>query len=462
MSGRIESRLARRRFLKGAGGAAIALPLFWGRERTAHAAATAPERFISVYFGNGLPPDLTSGGYAAKPFGGIGPLEPLVPFQSKLTMVRGINGVAKDDGATGHMPGSGTFCVAQDVVDNAFSAGGPSLDWVLYQHFKGLAPQQKLTPLDIVSAGVYGQSGSKPETVRWTHSWKGAGKANAIEPFHDPLALFNKLFPGGASPPPGGMPAKPQGLARYRGSVLDAVMAEYKQLTGSASPYPVGLRSQLSNHFDMIRKLEQQAMDINNQMMNGTMCRVTPAPAKMDSKDKEDLNYWATVWPVMMDIYILGLQCDLFRFGNVLTTMGGEAYTVNTGSDSTNNCHGNWYHSYPNKQAQVSFIVNKQMQMIAQFLDKMSKTPDPYEAGKNMLDSTTLLIGTELSTPQDHSRKGMTFFMAGAKGRFAGGIKDVGGRNDTDLYNTIFTKMTGNMPATTFGKGGTFAGALTI
>ena len=50
MSGRIETKLARRRFLKGAGGAAIALPLFWGREQSVWAGTVAPERFISVYF----------------------------------------------------------------------------------------------------------------------------------------------------------------------------------------------------------------------------------------------------------------------------------------------------------------------------------------------------------------------------------------------------------------------------
>jgi hypothetical protein len=72
-----------------------------------------------------------------------------------------------------------------------------------------------------------------------------------------------------------------------------------------------------------------------------------------------------------------------------------------------------------------------------------------------------VLIGTELSEPEIHSRQGMTFFLAGAKGRFKGGTQNVGARTDTDLYNTVLQSM--GLPASTsFGKPGTFSGVLSI
>jgi hypothetical protein len=78
-----------------------------------------------------------------------------------------------------------------------------------------------------------------------------------------------------------------------------------------------------------------------------------------------------------------------------------------------------------------------------------------------LLNNTTVLIGTELSEPETHSRQGMTFFLAGAKNRFKGGTQDVGSRSDTDLYNTILQSM--GLPASTsFGKPGTFSGVLSI
>jgi Protein of unknown function (DUF1552) len=458
MSGKIETKLARRRFLKGAGGAAIALPLFWGREKSLLAATGAPERFISVYFGNGLPQDLTVGGLSAAPYG-VAPLAPLVPFASQLTMVRGINGVAVDAGATGHMPGSGTFCCAQDVTNNAYNKGGPTVDWVTYQYFQKLQPQP-LTPIPIVSAGVFGKTNSKPETLRWAHSWKDSN--SPIQPFHDPLRLFQTLFPGGTAPT-GTSAAPPPGLARYRKSVLDAVVNEYQQVTGPASPYPASVRALISTHLDKIRTLEAQAIALSMKMAASTpACKAPAAPASMDSQSNETMAYYQQVWPVMMDIYLLGLECDLFRFGNVLVTMGGDVYPGSYMGQSATNVHGQWFHSYPSKHAQISSVVLWEMTMVAQFLDKMNKIPDPQDpGGKTLLNNATVLIGTELGEPDTHSRQNMTFFMAGGKGRYMGGTQNVGSRSDTDLYNTVLSKITG-APSTTFGKQGTFTGQLSI
>jgi len=458
LSGRIETKLARRRFLKGAGGAAIALPLFWGRERSLLAATGAPERFISVYFGNGLPQDLTVGGLSAAPYG-VASLGPLVPFASQLTMVRGINGVAVDAGATGHMPGSGTFCCAQDITNNAYNKGGPTVDWVAYQYFQKLQTQP-LTPIPIVSAGVFGKSNNKPETLRWVHSWKDSN--SPIQPFHDPLLLFQALFPGGTASTQTAATA-PSSLARYRKSVLDAVVNEYQQVTGAASPYPASVRTLISTHLDKVRTLEAQAIALSIKMAASTpACKAPTAPPSMDSQSNETMAYYQQVWPVLMDVYLLGLECDLFRFGNVLVTMGGDIYPGSYMGQSATNVHGQWFHSYPSKRAEISSVILSEMTMVAQFLDKMNKIPDPQDpSGKTLLNNATVLIGTELGEPDTHSRQNMTFFIAGGKGRYMGGTQNVGSRSDTDLYNTVLSKITG-APSTTFGKKGTYTGQLSI
>ncbi len=163
-----------------------------------------------------------------------------------------------------------------------------------------------------------------------------------------------------------------------------------------------------------------------------------------------------------MDIYLLGVECDLFRFGNVLVTMGGDIYPSSYMGQSATNTHGQWFHSYPNFRPAIASVINWEMQMVAQFLDKMNKIPDPLDpGGKTLLNNTTVLIGTELGQPDTHSRQAMTFFMAGAKGRYKGGSQDVGSHTDTDLYNTVLQKM-GILLPTPFGKPGTFAGPLSI
>ena len=84
-------RFARRRFLRGAGGAAIGLPFLLSREGSTRAQAAAPpERLITVFFAQGIPAVVRNNGLT-------GALAPLAPFQSKLTMVRGLNCNATSD-----------------------------------------------------------------------------------------------------------------------------------------------------------------------------------------------------------------------------------------------------------------------------------------------------------------------------------------------------------------------------
>jgi hypothetical protein len=212
-----------------------------------------------------------------------------------------------------------------------------------------------------------------------------------------------------------------------------------------------------------VRTLEAQAIALSMKMATSTpACKAPTAPASMDSQSNETTAYYQQVWPVMMDIYLLGLECDLFRFGNVVVTMGGDIYPGSYMGQSATNVHGQWFHSYPSKHAQISSIILWEMTMVAQFLDKLNKIPDPLDPnGKTLLNNATVLIGTELGEPDTHSRQNMTFFMAGGKGRYMGGTQNVGSRSDTDLYNTVLSKITG-VPSTTFGKQGTFTGQLSI
>jgi hypothetical protein len=47
-------------------------------------------------------------------------------------------------------------------------------------------------------------------------------------------------------------------------------------------------------------------------------------------------------------------------------------------------------------------------------------------------------MGTELGDPV-HDLNGLTFMIAGGKGRFARGVHTFQGRTDVDLYNTVLT-----------------------
>ena len=78
-------RFNRRALLRGAGSVAIALPLAATLRNNFASAApgTAPHRYVSLFFGNGLPKAFVQNGYT-------GVLAPLSSFESKLAMIRGI------------------------------------------------------------------------------------------------------------------------------------------------------------------------------------------------------------------------------------------------------------------------------------------------------------------------------------------------------------------------------------
>ncbi len=217
MTSRIVTRLARRRFLMGTGSACVALPFLLGREGASRvAAAGAPERVVSVYFGNGLPADLTKNGLT-------GVLAPLAPFADQLTTLRGITAAASAPG-TGHIAGSASFCCGMDSGGN--DKDGPSLDWVCYENLGAK------TPLPVLAAGAFGKT--KPERLRWIHSWRAAGQPN--NPYADTAKVFNLLF--GSADMPSTDAGAGEARYRYKISVLDAVLEEYKQVSGPSSPYP--------------------------------------------------------------------------------------------------------------------------------------------------------------------------------------------------------------------------------
>ncbi|MEM9194278.1 MAG: hypothetical protein AAGF12_34195, partial [Myxococcota bacterium] len=84
--------MSRRTMLRGAGTVAIGLPLMEAM-RTTSVFAAAPEppvRAYNVFFGLGMPTPLHSEGYS-------GVIEPLMPVQDKLAILRGVDQVRADE-----------------------------------------------------------------------------------------------------------------------------------------------------------------------------------------------------------------------------------------------------------------------------------------------------------------------------------------------------------------------------
>ena len=338
-------KLSRRQFLgrslRGAGGAAIALPFLLSREGSSSAQVGAPpERLITIYFGLGIPAILRNAGLT-------GVLAPLAPFASKLTMVQGLDCNASSPN-NGHSHGSAGFACGfgTPVVS---SKGGPSLDWVVHEAFRDPAGADTLLPT--LSAGV-SAGDNLDESIRYNHSWRGVNQPNLV--ILDTLALFETIFGAVPSLPPAGAgAADPVAVlrARQRVSVLDAVMADYRHVMSDAGGYSATVRATISSHLDTVRELERRAVAISLSLSGqgatlSPACR-TPgtAPVQMHSflgppvgdLAPKTTPYFDAMWSVMVDLYVLALRCDLTRFGNLMVISGGDSYPFSSAAGQVDN-----------------------------------------------------------------------------------------------------------------------------
>lgn len=421
----------RRRFLRGAGGAAVALPYLLGQEGDTRAAEVVPERLVTVFYGNGLPKELSQNGFQ-------GVLAPLAPFAPKMTMVRGVNVNCRAFG-NGHTHGSYSFACGMDGP-SANTKSGPSLDWVAYKAFGAS------TPLSTLSAGIFG-SDEPQEVGRTIHSWRGPGQPN--DPFGEPLDLFNALWKG--APMPGKGVAPDEAVvrkARNHRLAIDAVLQDFKFATSAASGYSKKQRDVIATHAEHLFELEKRALELEKQVSGmgpatPSLCGAPGAPARLNVSASQRPETWAKAWPLMVDLYVLALRCDLFRFGNLTVVSGGGRYPFKGKSGQTDNAHSGVFHLYPAQYVPLALeVFTWSMTNVAYFLSRMDD-PQHLEAnGKTLLDNTTVFIGTELGDPAPHLNTDMTFMIAGARNRFKPGVVTMtGGRTDVELYNTLLKRI---------------------
>jgi hypothetical protein len=461
-------KLSRRQFLgrslRGAGGAAIALPFLLSREGSSSAQVGAPpERLITIYFGLGIPAILRNAGLT-------GVLAPLAPFASKLTIVQGLDCNASSPN-NGHSHGSAGFACGfgTPVVS---SKGGPSLDWVVHEAFRDPAGADTLLPT--LSAGV-SAGDNLDESIRYNHSWRGVNQPNLV--ILDTLALFETIFGAVPSLPPSGAgAADPAAVlaARQRVSVLDAVMADYRHVMSDAGGYSASVRATISSHLDTVRELERRAVAISLSLSGqgptlSEACR-TPgtAPVQMHSflgppvgdLAPKTTPYFDAMWSVMVDLYVLALRCDLTRFGNLMVISGGDSYPFSSAAGQVDNIHSNGFHLWFNPEVRpiVADDIQWTMTRIAAVLAQLDDPSYRDVDGATLLDNTTVVIGTELGDDVvNHGLTDMPFWIAGGRGRFRAGELVIPGRSDVDFYNTI---LRGLGVSTPFGDPAYFQGLL--
>jgi hypothetical protein len=432
-------RLDRRQVLRGAGSVAIGLPLLPLLGRPARAAGK-PQRLVTFFFGNGMPATYSAAGFKSPV------LAALEPHAAKIALLRGIANKSSSGGSGHpHARGSSSFAIGYSNP-SIETAGGMSLDFAAHEAWK------PPTPLSSLAASMWWWS---EDIVRNTHSWQGKGRPNPG--VTRPLALFTRIFGSAIPAGPKGSPeeAKALKLRRYDRSVLDSVLEGYKSVTGPASPYGPSVRATLSNHFESVRSLERRAVALDRMGMAGAGCAApTPPPdispqqtcsAGCDTKGSTGTHdagggvnkssNWDQVWPLLVDLFVMGLRCDAARVGNLTCTASGDRYTfAGQGKNVHDLAHG-WRASAENGfDKSVTWLMGN----LAYFLKAMDDPAFTLPEGGTLLDNCPVLIGTEVGDPAPHSFSNLTFMLAGGGGLFKPGLHEFGDKSsEVDLYSTV-------------------------
>ncbi|MBL9038840.1 MAG: DUF1552 domain-containing protein [Archangium sp.] len=435
-------RLTRRLVLRGAGGAAVALPLL-SLDAKADP-APAPKRFVFFYQANGVytPTWFPTPGSTESTFALGASHQALEPYRAHCLWVAGLNMSVAVAGAgeqhqrgigavlTGTKIGTGTF-VGNDGT-RAGWASSISLDQLLVQRIG----QTRVPSLQL---GVNARERDVSGCVSY------AGPSQPLLPQNDPRITFRNLF---GSMPQGPLPTdQTERLRRQRASVLDAVKT---QLTLVMRRAGTEAKQRLDAHFTKVRELERRL----TALPAGT-CTTPLEPPALSVETEAAM---PEVARLQLELLALAFQCDLTRVATVMMS-DAKNHIAMPFIDVTGDVH-NHTHESDGSPTRIKVANRDQwvVEQIASLLEKLGRERDP--TGTPLLDNTLVFLGSDVSRGNVHAHDDMPFLLAGhAAGWRMGRYLRYNGQSHNNLLVSMLQGFGGS--DTTFGDANFCTGALT-
>lgn len=449
MKGLVQHRVSRRFFLRGAGGALLAMPLLESLlPRSAAAqAATAPKRFIAFKsFSTQLIkqwyPAFTGNGYALKDSKYTGSkadgttllTQPLVsglpytwaplrdfeteqgisgilgpklnPFLDKLTLIRGLDFLPMVNHNFGGLLGNFSSCTDATPCDADSLADVPTIDQVLAYSPKFYETTPGLRSLH-VSQGVV-------DAMSYTDNGQAGGPVEQLKARTNPLDVFNDLFAGLTIPDDGGEPQpNPDAL------LVDKVIEQYRALQQSPRLSAVD-KQKVEQHVNLLAEVEARLSTVPK------LSCVKPAePASLENNSGTDPADITGKWDLFVDLIAAALSCDRTRIVTI-----GVHKALGPGPDPsdptlTGHYHsedasgGTWHglaHDFPNENSRRMLAgINGWIagELFAKLLEKLDV---PEIGDTTILDNSLVYWGNELGF--NHIAYSVPCLLAGSAGGF--------------------------------------------
>jgi hypothetical protein len=432
----------RRGFLSGLGALALAPALEVALHPRLARGATAVPKALFVYMPDGCIPQLwhptgTETNFVLPPMS-----EPLNAIKSECTFVDGLEMFA--GGAT-HEGGVRKVLTA---------TGAQSLDvWLGRQ-----------TASQVPFASLHLGVGANFENGSGSMSFVGAGQE--MKPEDNPLAAFERLFGGSSA----SSSAAAAALVRAQEqSLLDRQLAELNALRGRVGSEE---RAKLDLHLTAVRDLERRLQGASSSGscstagFNAAGFRVADNDYYPKTFHREDR--FKQVGQLQQELAVLALACGRTRVASIMWSHPVSPTKIGETGSTLNNHDASHYGS-PGSPSAQAFVAMKRwfMQRFVELVQRLAATPDP--AGGRLLDSTAVVLCSELGDGNNHDHRRVPFVVAGGRtlGLRPGRFLDLRGRGPNGA-NVAHAKLLVSVAqacgqsVTTFGYDGQGPGGIAL
>ena len=449
------SNFSRRTFLRGAGGACLALPLLdimHGCDSPGLAQAPlqfrgkgGPKRFVVFWTPNGTIMNnwRPTGGSDAFTLPRI--LAPLEQHKKDIIVLDGVDELSAYKGpGDAHQKGTGQGLTGTELQEGDFAgADGLSAGWA-----DGISVDQAIadavgneTKFRSLEFGVHVYGANVGSRISYR------GPAQPIPPENDPTAAFNRIFGDLESDPE----AQKRRIAERR-IVLDAVSADYKRLVPKLGASD---RIKLEAHLAAVRDIEMR-LDTG-----GTVGGACQPPNLGKVEDPTKVGNIPATGKLQMDLLAMALACDLTRVASLMWTNSATAKPF-PWLDIPEGHHELAHRGDSDLDAQekLTRINVWYCEQFAYLIDRLKSIP---EGDGTVLDNTLLIWVNEHQKGNDHDRHEIPYVLAGR----AGGAMKPGRwmqvQGDVPHNNLLVGLMnTMGLEATTFGNPKYCTGALSL
>jgi len=436
----------RRRFLQTIAGSATLLggfglgQLLRGRttraqrsDGAAQAAGGTASRLIVFYFPDGVP-GASSDGMPSEwhaqgsdtNFTLPSVLAPLAGHRDDCVF---LNGLSMGPADAGSHPGG-----AKKLLTGVDGGNGESIDRFLARTV-GAA-----SPFGLVYLGAMANQNNASGDKHISYVGPGVTAA----PDDNPMSAFQRLFANAPSTPGGGGGGGPSSPDPDDVSVIDTVLADlnaFKNQLGTLE------QQKLDAHLTSVREVERRVKGLApapTPVTPGASCSQPVGPSGIDQTQLYDAGQFPSVLKAQIDLMVLSMACGLTKVGVVQCSHhtsellmsrfpGSAMYDPSFDMRSHQASHYGPRHDLAKREYR-DFVSQRAwfVQQFAYLLDQLKARPD---GNGTMLDTSTVLLCTEISDGNTHAHDNMPFILAGKAGGAirTGRVLDAQGRHHSQL-----------------------------